>query len=406
MMKVAERFLRYVEFDTQSCAGSTTYPSTDKQKDLGRFLTRELREIGAEQVAMDQWGYVTATIPATVPGRPVLGLLAHLDTSPDASGAQVRPRIVRNYDGGPITLNPELGLVLDPEHFSELRDCLGQDLIVTDGATLLGADDKAGIAEIIAAAEYLLRHPEIPHGQLRLGFTPDEEIGEGTRHFDLRAFGADAAYTVDGGSLGEISCENFNAAAAVVSVRGRSVHPGQAKGKMVNAALIAMEFHSLLPPAEAPQHTEGREGFWHLTEFSGNVSQAQLNYIIRDHDATLFQRRKQRLIQIRDYLNEVYGAEVAAVEISDSYRNMLEKIQPHWYLVENAIQAMAELGVVPRLEPIRGGTDGARLSHAGLPCPNLCSGSHYAHGPYEFTSIQEMETIARLLVKVAELYGK
>ena len=401
-MNVVERFFKYVSFDTQSSFESDEYPSTSKQKLFGEYLVDELISLGVTNAAIDRFGCVTGSIPGNVADTPVLGLLAHMDTSPDMKGGDVKPRIVKCYNGGDIVLNKEKNIVMSPTLFTDLMKYYGHDLIVTGGDTLLGADNKAGIAEIMTMAEILLTDHDISHGEIRIAFTPDEEIGKGTIHFDPKQFGADIAYTVDGGEPGEVSYENFNAAAAIVTIQGRSVHPGSAKDKMLNASLIAMQFQSMLPQWEAPQHTEGYEGFFHLTDFKGSVDHAVLKYIIRDHSESIFSRRKKRLLEISDYLNRFYGAGTVAIEVTDSYRNMISKIQSKMYLIENTIRAMEELNMVPIIRPIRGGTDGARLSWMGLPCPNICCGGHYAHGPYEFISVKSLEDISRLLVKLTE----
>ena len=405
-MNATDRFLKYISFDTQSRHDADEYPSTGKQKALGRYLADELKALGVADAGMDPFGYVTGTIPGNVPGAPVLGLLAHMDTSPDAAGDGIKPRIIKGYDGGDIVLNGERGVVMPAAQFTDLANYVGQDLIVADGTTLLGADDKAGIAEIMTMAETLLSDRSILHGDIRVAFTPDEEVGNGTVHFDLERFGADFAYTVDGGGPGEISYENFNAASAVVTFRGRSVHPGAAKNKMLNASLVAMEFQAMLPGWETPEHTEGYEGYFHLTGVEGNVTDATLRYIIRDHDEPAFGDRKKKLGEIRDYLNGVYGEGAVELRITDSYQNMKAKILPVMFLVENAERAMRELGMAPFVRPTRGGTDGSMLSWKGLPCPNLCCGGHYAHGPYEFVAAQSLESISRMLVRLAELSAK
>lgn len=406
MSRVVDYFLQYVQMDTQSDEESRSVPSTAKQLELGRLLEKQLKELGASDVRLDEKGYVYAKIPATCPERlPVLGFIAHMDTSPAVSGANVRPRIVSGYDGGEIVLNAEKKIVLSPREYPCLKGCEGLDLIVTDGRTLLGADDKAGVAEIMAMAAVLLENPAIRHGEIRIAFTPDEEIGSGADYFDVAGFGADFAYTVDGGELGELEFENFNAAAATVTLSGVSIHPGSAKGLMKNALLTAMEFHAMLPPAETPAHTEGYEGFYHLDAMSGGVERTELRYIIRDHDADRFNGRKQTMRRIAAYLNEKYGAGTVELEITDSYYNMKEKILPHFHLVENALRAMRELDIEPKIRPIRGGTDGARLSYEGLPCPNLCTGGFNFHGRYEFIPVQSMEKTVALLLRIAGIYG-
>ena len=402
-MRVTERFLKYIAVNTQSCAGVAEIPSTACQWDLARMLVEELKELGVSDAHVDEHCYVMGTLPSNLPqGRtaPALGLIAHMDTATETSGANVKPRIVHNYDGGTIVLNEELGMTMSPETFESLLTHLGEDLIVTDGTTLLGADNKAGVAEIMTLVEYLQSHPEVPHGKLCIGFTPDEEVGHGADAFDVARFGAELAYTVDGGELGELEYENFNAAAAVVRVKGNVIHPGYAKGKMRNAALIALEFQSLLPPTETPAHTEGYEGFFHLQQMEGNVSTARLQYIIRDHDRTSFEQRKALLEEITAKLNAKYAPDTVTIEITDSYYNMKEQILPHMELVELAKEAMEEEGIRPLIVPVRGGTDGARLSYKGLPCPNLCAGSHNTHGPYEYCSIQSMEKITAFLIRL------
>lgn len=410
MSTVVDKFLRYVAVDTQSMEDQECYPSTEKQKNLGHMLVNELEAMGASNVRMDSYGYVMAEIPATSPKDiPALGLIAHMDTSPACSGANIKARIVNQYDGGQLLLNSVTGECMGPDRFPELAQYVGQDLIITDGTTLLGADDKAGAAEIMTMAEYLLAHPEIPHGKVCIAFTPDEEVGRGTDFFDIKEFGADVAYTVDGGELGELEFENFNAASAKLTIHGISIHPGSSKWKMKNSMLIAMEFQSLLPKFEDPACTELYEGFFHLTNIIGDVEETVMKYIIRDHDMDKFQQKKQMMEQAVGFLNYKYGAGTIDLEMKDSYFNMLEKIRPHYYLVEIAKQCMKDLGIVPKINPIRGGTDGARLSHMGLPCPNICTGGHNYHGRHEYICIQSMEKIVELLteiVKAFELRGK
>ena len=410
MSTVVDKFLRYVAVDTQSMEDQECYPSTDKQKNLGHMLVNELEAMGASNVRMDSYGYVMAEIPATSQKDiPALGLIAHMDTSPACSGANIKARIVNQYDGGQLLLNSVTGECMGPDRFPELAQYVGQDLIITDGTTLLGADDKAGAAEIMTMAEYLLAHPEIPHGKVCIAFTPDEEVGRGTDFFDIKEFGADVAYTVDGGELGELEFENFNAASAKLTIHGISIHPGSSKWKMKNSMLIAMEFQSLLPKFEDPACTELYEGFFHLTNIIGDVEETVMKYIIRDHDMDKFQQKKQMMEQAVGFLNYKYGAGTIDLEMKDSYFNMLEKIRPHYYLVEIAKQCMKNLGIVPKINPIRGGTDGARLSHMGLPCPNICTGGHNYHGRHEYICIQSMEKIVELLteiVKAFELRGK
>lgn len=406
---VLEKFLRYVQVDTQSDEDSSTIPSTLKQHELARQLVQELEIMGATEITYDkEHCYVYASIAATngFEKAPVLGFIAHMDTSPAVSGADVKPRIVECYDGGDIVLNEALNIVMQKSDFPGLSKHEGMSLVVTDGTTLLGADDKAGIAEIMAMAEFLLKHPEINHGKIRIAFTPDEEIGCGADYFDVELFGADFAYTVDGGPLGELEYENFNAAGAKVHVQGRSVHPGDAKGKMKNAILIAQEFQSLLPVWQNPMYTEGYEGFFHLDSLNGTVEEAVAEYIIRDHDRELFEQKKKLFMDCVAFLNQKYGPDTVAVEMKDSYYNMREVIKPHMHLIDRASKAMEELGIVPVISPIRGGTDGARLSFMGLPCPNLCTGGENYHGRYEFVCVQSMELITKLLINIATKYGE
>lgn len=408
MSGTIEKFLRYVKVDTRSDGTSGTTPSTAGQHDLAGLLVSELEAMGAEEITYDrEHCYVYASVPAS-PGcedGAVLGFIAHMDTSPAVSGTGVKPRIVENYDGKDIVLNSEENIVFRAEDFPEVQDLIGKDLIVTDGTTLLGADDKAGVAEIMAAAEYLLAHPEIRHGKIRLGFTPDEEIGAGADHFDVKLFGADFAYTVDGGALGELEDETFNAASGMLVVRGRSAHPGGAKGRMVNSILIAQEFQSLLPESEKPMYTSGYEGFFHLDGISGSVEETRADYIIRDHDRALFERKKELFLACADFLNRKYGAGTITAEVADSYYNMKEILAPHAHLMENAKAAIRELGAEPAVSPVRGGTDGARLSFMGLPCPNLCTGGGNCHSRFEYACVQSMEAVTELLVKLAERYG-
>lgn len=407
MSKTIDYFLQYAEIDTQSDETTGTSPSTAKQYDLARLLVQQLEEIGATEITYDRdHCYVYASVPASegCEDAPVLGLIAHMDTSPAVSNANTKPRIVK-YEGGDILLNEEENIVMKREEFPELAEYEGHDLIVTDGTTLLGGDDKCGIAEIMAASEYLLQHPEVRHGKLRIGFTPDEEIGEGTKYFDVKLFGADFAYTVDGGGFGGMQAETFNAAGAKLTVNGRSVHPGDAKGKMLNSILVAYEFQNLLPVFQNPMYTEGREGFFHLDGIQGNVERTVSDYIIRDHDRKLFEEKKQVFQQCADFLNQKYGEGTVEVEMRDSYYNMWEMLEPHMHLIENASEAIRELGGEPVVSPIRGGTDGARLSYMGLPCPNLCNGSANCHSRFEFASVQYMEKVTELLLKLAVKYG-
>lgn len=404
-MTVLERFLNYVAIDTESAEDADCFPSSEKQKDLARLLVEELKALGAENPHMDDWGYVYATIPATSSKKvPVLGFLAHMDTSPAMSGKNVKPRIVKNYDGGKLVLNEKEGIWMDTKMFPSLSRVIGQDLVVTDGTTLLGADDKAGIAEIMTMAETLLNDTSIPHGTIRIAFTPDEEVGAGVDHFDVKKFGADFAYTVDGGALGEIEYENFNAASGRLKIHGTSIHPGSAKGKMVNAILVGMEFQQMLPVFENPAYTEGYEGFFHLDRIVGDVEKAELFYIIRDHDRAKFEEKKVRFEKTAAFLNEKYGAGTVECEVKDSYYNMKEKVEPHRFLIDHAVTAMERLSIPAVIAPIRGGTDGARLSFMGLPCPNLCTGGDNYHGKYEYVSITAMERIAELLTEIIRVY--
>ncbi len=402
-MTVLERFLKYVKVDTQSCEDVEAFPSSEKQKNLGRMLLEELRELGAQETGMDENGYVYAKLPATDGGMETrtIGFLAHMDTSPDASGEGVKPQLFENYDGGDILLNEEKHFVLSPKEYPELTRYIGQTIIATDGTTLLGADDKAGIAEIMTMAEYLLTHPELAHGPIAIAFTPDEEVGRGVDFFNLSRFGADVAYTVDGGGLGELEYENFNAASLSVTVHGVNVHPGEAKNKMKNAIRIAMEFDGMLPGTEKPELTEGYEGFFHLMHFDGSVEETKLSYIIRDHDRERFEAKKTLADNIARALNILYGEGTVEAVMQDSYYNMKEKITPDYmYLIDNAAEAMKELQIVPSIQPIRGGTDGARLSFMGLPCPNICTGGHNYHGRFEYCVLESMEKIVKLLVRL------
>lgn len=402
-MEVLERFINYVKIDTQSAEETESFPSTEKQKNLAKVLVRELMELGAEDVGMDANGYVYARIPATDGGREkrTIGFLAHMDTSPDASGADVKPTIVSNYDGGDILLNAEKNIVLSPKVYPELAQYVGKTVVTTDGTTLLGADDKAGVAEIMTMAEYLLTHPEAKHGPVAIAFTPDEEVGRGVDFFDLKRFGADYAYTVDGGGLGELEYENFNAASLKVVVHGINVHPGEAKNKMKNAVRIAEEFDGMLPASEKPELTEGYEGFFHLMQFTGDVEHAELQYIIRDHDRSLFEEKKRLAENIGRCLNLLYGEGTVEVQLKDSYYNMREKIAPDYmFLIENAEAKMEALGITPKIQPIRGGTDGARLSFMGIPCPNLFTGGHNYHGRFEYCIAESMELAVKLLLSL------
>lgn len=405
-MNVVDRFLHYVKFDTQSDELTNMTPSTPGQMIFAQALEKDLHKLGLTDISLDDNGYLMATLPSNIDRKvPTIGFIAHLDTSPDLSGHHVNPRIVENYDGTAITLNAEQGIVLSPEEFPELLNYVGQSLIVTDGTTLLGADDKAGIAEIMTAMAYLLKHPEIKHGDIRICFNPDEEIGAGAHKFDVARFGADWAYTMDGGEIGELEYENFNAAVAKVTFRGRNVHPGYAKHKMINSMRIANQFVIMLPRWETPEHTEDYEGFYHLVSFEGSVEQTVLTYIIRDHDRDRFERRKKELEHLTRKINNEFP-DCASIEIKDQYYNMREKIEPVSYIVEIAQQAMRNADVTPKVVPIRGGTDGAQLSFKGLPCPNIFAGGLNFHGRYEFVPIPSMEKAVDVIVEIARIVGE
>ena len=401
-MDITERFLNYTKFDTQSAEDSDSVPSTPKQLIFAEYLKRELETEGLDDVEMDDKGYIYATLKAnTRDDVPTIGFISHYDTSPDCSGAGVKPQIVRNYDGSDILLSE--GIISSPRRFPELLQHVGEDLIVTDGTTLLGADDKAGIAEIVQAMVWLQQHPEIKHGKIRVAFNPDEEIGMGAHHFDVERFGCEWAYTMDGGDVGELEFENFNAASAKVIVRGVSVHPGYAKGKMVNANRLATEFAAMLPPDETPETTDGYQGFYHLLSVQSNVEEARMSYIIRDHDRDRFEERKRFIVRCAAQMNEHYGEGTVDIEVKDQYYNMKEKIDPQMHVIDLVLHAMQAVGVAPKVKPIRGGTDGAQLSFLGLPCPNIFAGGVNFHGPYEFVSIQSMEKAMQVIVKICEL---
>ena len=403
-MTLTERFLKYVSFDTQSSEDATTCPSTEKQLRLAEYLRDELTALGLTEVELDAHGYLYATLPAnTDKPVPTIGFIAHMDTSPDASGKDVRPRIVKAYDGGDIILDAEAGIVTSPRKFPELKDHVGEDIIVTDGHTLLGADDKAGIAEIVQAMAYLLEHPEIEHGKIRVGFNPDEEIGMGAHLFDVEKFGCEWAYTMDGGELGEIEFENFNAASAKIEIAGVSVHPGYAKDKMINAALVAADLITVMPETETPATTEGYEGFFHLTGVQGGVERATVSYIIRDHDRALFEQRKQYITDIVSAMNQRYGKGTLTLTLNDQYYNMREKIEPCMHVIDIVKQAIQEAGVEPQVRAIRGGTDGAQLSFKGLPCPNIFAGGLNFHGPHEFLPIPNMEKAMQTVVNICRI---
>jgi len=405
MEKVVERFIKYAKEYTTSDPNSKSYPSTDRQTVFMKKLVKELEEIGLSDVEMDKYSYVTATIPANNSTKtPVIGFIAHVDTSPDFSGENVKPQIIEQYDGMPVKLNN--GVVIDPKEFPELKNYIGQSIITADGTTLLGADDKAGLAEIITAAEILINDSSIKHGKIRLAFTPDEEIGKGTDFFDVKKFGADFAYTLDGGEIGELEFENFNAAMAKITVSGRSVHPGFAKNKMINALLIAHKLIGMLPPTQRPEHTEKYEGFYHLLSFNGNVEKAELQYIIRDHSREKFEEKKKLLKELIQVVNMQYGKNLIEVEMNDQYYNMREKIEPVMHVVEIAKKAMKMAGVTPKVKAIRGGTDGARLSYEGLPCPNIFAGGHNFHGPFEFVPIPSMVKSVEVILNIVQLAAR
>ena len=408
MQSVIDRFVRYIKIDTESARKSDSFPSTKKQLNLAKLLEGELKDLGLADAAIDEYGYVTATLPANTDGDgiPVIGFLAHMDTSPDLSGANVNPQFIEDYDGGTVVLNAEKGITMSPEEFPALKKYVGKTLITTDGTTLLGADDKAGAAEIMAAVEYLLEHPEIKHGTIKIGFTPDEEVGSGVDYFDVEKFGADFAYTVDGGEVGEVQFENFNAAGAELTIHGRNVHPGKAKLKMRNALLIGMELNELLPVFERPEFTEKYEGFYHLYQFGGTVEEATMTYIIRDHDREKFESKKRLMQKAANFINDKYDDEIVTLNLEDQYYNMREKVEPHPEIMEIAIQAIKSVGLTPKIDPVRGGTDGSRLSYMGLPTPNIFTGGHYGHGKYEFIPTFAMEKAVETLVAVAELVAK
>ena len=405
-MTLVERFLKYVSFDTQSSEETEITPSTPGQMVFARYLKEELESLGLEEITLDENGYLFATLPAnTDKPLPVIGFIAHMDTSPDMSGKNVSPRIVQNYDGKDIVLCAEENVVLSPAQFPELLDHQGEDLIVTDGKTLLGADDKAGIAEIVSAVVYLKEHPEIKHGKIRIGFNPDEEIGLGAHKFNVAQFGCEWAYTMDGGEVGELEFENFNAASAKISFKGRNVHPGYAKNKMINSIRVANRFMSMLPADEAPEHTEGYEGFYHLIGITGEVEQTTVSYIIRDHDSAMFACRQELMRHIAKLLNEKYGEGTVTLIIKEQYRNMKEKIEPCMHLIDNAKKAVQQSGLNPKTVAIRGGTDGARLSFMGLPCPNLGTGGYAFHGPCEHITVEGMDYAVENLKNIVKLYA-
>jgi tripeptide aminopeptidase len=406
-MSIVNRFLKYVSFHTTSDENTKMTPSTPGQMVFAQYLVEELKALGLQDVDVDKNGYVMATLPAnTSKAIPTIGFIAHMDTSPDMSGKHIKARIVENYNGEDILLNEEKLIVLETEKYPEILQYKGQDIIVTDGTTLLGADDKAGLAEIVSAMEYLLAHPEIEHGKIRVGFTPDEEIGQGADHFDVAKFGAEWAYTMDGGEIGELEYENFNAAFAKISFKGLNVHPGYAKHKMLNAMRVAHQFASMLPRHETPEHTQDYEGFYHLVAMEGAVENASLSYIIRDHDRDRFERRKKEIVHLANKINAEFGPETATVEMRDQYYNMREKVEPVMHIVDLAFEAMEAVGVKPNVKPIRGGTDGSRLSYEGLPCPNIFAGGHNFHGRFEYVPVQSMEKAMMVIVKIVELLAK
>ena len=406
MEKILNRFLRYVSVDTQSNEESETQPSAAKEWNLLKMLREELQALGVE-VTLDEFGYVMATLPSNLDRDvPAVGFIAHVDTAPDASGADVKPQIIENYNGGAIDLKGVPGLQLKPEEFPEMLHFVGQTLITTDGTTLLGADDKAGVAEIMTAVQYLVEHPEVKHGKICIGFTPDEEIGRGVVKFDVPRFGADYAYTMDGGEIGELEFENFNAASAKLHIQGRNVHPGNAKGKMKNAILIGQELNSLLPVDQRPEYTEGYEGFFHLISFKGSVEEADFAYIIRDHDRTKFEAKKVLIQQVTDFINTKYGEGTATLVLKDQYYNMREQVEPHYFIIEKAIKAMEMAGIKPKIQPIRGGTDGANLSFKGLPCPNIFAGGLNFHGKMEYVPLQSMEKATEVILNLVKLFAE
>lgn len=405
MEKIRDRFLRYVAVDTMSNEDSETQPSAEKELNLLRMLRDELVGLGVE-ATLDEWGYVMASIPSNVEEAvPAIGFIAHVDTSPDASGAAIKPQIIPDYDGSDVPLKGVPGLVLSVGDFPELLAHKGETLITTDGTTLLGADDKAGVAEIMSAVQYIVEHPEFKHGKICIGFTPDEEIGRGVVKFDVERFGADYAYTMDGGEVGELEFENFNAASASLHVQGRNVHPGYAKGKMLNAIRIAEEFDALLPPSQKPEYTEGYEGFLHIIGFKGTVEESDVTYIIRDHDSVKFEALKKTMRDCEAFINARYGTGTAVLTIKDQYRNMREQVEPHYHIVEKAVKAMEMAGIKPHIQPIRGGTDGANLSFKGLPCPNIFAGGLNFHGKFEWVTVENMEKAEAVILNIIKLYA-
>lgn len=406
MEKILDRFLRYVAIDTQSDENSESQPSAAKELDLLKLLCKELNDMGVE-ATLDEYGYVMGTLPSNIDKKvPAIGFIAHVDTSPDASGANVKPQIIENYDGSDIALKGVPGLYLKPSEFPELLAHKGETIITTDGTTLLGADDKAGVAEIMNAVQYMVEHPEFKHGDIKIGFTPDEEIGRGVVKFDVKRFGADYAYTMDGGEIGELEFENFNAASAKIRIQGRNVHPGYAKDKMKNAILIGMEVNSLLPVGQRPELTEGYDGFFHIISFKGTVEEAEFGYIIRDHDRKKFEEKKELIEQCVKFINVKYGEGTATLEVKDQYYNMREQVEPYYFIVETAVKAMEMAGVKPKIQPIRGGTDGANLSFKGLPCPNIFAGGMNFHGKMEFAPLENIEKASEVVLNIVKLYAE
>lgn len=406
MEKILDRFLRYVAIDTQSDENSESQPSAAKELDLLKLLCKELNDMGVE-ATLDEYGYVMGTLPSNIDKKvPAIGFIAHVDTSPDASGANVKPQIIENYDGSDIALKGVPGLYLKPSEFPELLAHKGETIITTDGTTLLGADDKAGVAEIMNAVQYMVEHPEFKHGDIKIGFTPDEEIGRGVVKFDVKRFGADYAYTMDGGEIGELEFENFNAASAKIHIQGRNVHPGYAKDKMKNAILIGMEFNDLLPIGQRPELTEGYDGFFHIISFKGSVEEADFGYIIRDHDRKKFEEKKELIAQCTHFINVKYGEGTATLEVKDQYYNMREQVEPYYFIVEKAVKAMEMAGVKPKIQPIRGGTDGANLSFKGLPCPNIFAGGMNFHGKMEFAPLENIEKASEVVLNIIKLYAE
>ena len=406
---ILERFLRYISIDTASDPESPTQPSSEKQLTLSRLLVKELKEMGIKDVALDQYGYVMATIPSNLPSGtkvPKIGFIAHVDSAPDAPGDNINPQIIENYDGSDIVINSEKNMIMKTAEFPELLKYKGQTIITTDGNTLLGADDKAGIAEIMAAAEYLMTHPEFPRGEIKIGFTPDEEIGRGVDKFDVKKFDADWAYTLDGGEIGELEYENFNAASAKIHIQGRNIHPGYAKDKMINAIILASEFNSLLPVEQRPEFTQHYEGFFHIIRFDGTVENAMIQYIIRDHDFDKFEQKKNLIEESITFMNKKYGNGTFRLELNDQYYNMRKQVEPHYHIVEKAVEAMKMAGVDPNIKPIRGGTDGSRLSYMGLPCPNIFAGGHNFHGRYEYIPLESMEKASQVILNIVKLYAQ